>query len=84
MSTPQQLAEQTVRSFVARVKPEAAELTLDTPLFSDEVGLDSMDAAELSATLEDELGADPFAGETMPQTLRDIIDYYGDTATASA
>lgn len=84
MGSTQHLAEQTVRAFVARVKPEAPELTLDTSLFAEEVGLDSMDAAELSATLEDALGADPFAGEVMPQTMRDIIGYFDDAATVDA
>ena len=63
-------------SFVARVKPEAPELELDTPLYADGVGLDSLEAAELSALLEDEVGSDPFTSDEMPQTLRDILAFY--------
>ena len=37
------------------------------------VGLDSLEAAELSALLEDEVGSDPFTSDEMPQTLRDIL-----------
>ena len=76
MGSPQELAEQTVRSFVARVKPETAEFELDTPLYADGVGLDSLEAAELSALLEDEVGSDPFTSDEMPQSLRDIIAFY--------
>jgi acyl carrier protein len=72
----QELAEQTVRGFVARVRPEAPELALDTPLYADGVGLDSLEAAELSALLEDEVGSDPFTADEMPQTLRDILGFY--------
>ena len=78
MGTPHQQAEQVVRGFVARVKPEAAELELDTPLYADGVGLDSLEAAELSALLEDEVGSDPFTSDEMPQTLRDILGFYGE------
>lgn len=76
MGTTQQQAEQAVRAFVARVKPEAAELELDTPLYADGAGLDSLEAAELSAVLEDELGSDPFTADEMPTTLRDILSFY--------
>lgn len=78
MGTPHQQAEQVVRGFVTRVKPEAAELELDTPLYADGVGLDSLEAAELSALLEDEVGSDPFTSDEMPQTLRDILGFYGE------
>ena len=71
-----QQAEQVVREFVARIKPEAPALELDTPLYADGVGLDSMDTAELSARLEDELGSDPFATDELPQTLGDILAFY--------
>ena len=78
MGSTQQQAEQTVRGFVARVKPEAPVLELDTPLYADGVGLDSLEAAELSALLEDEIGSDPFTSDEMPQTLRDILGFYGE------
>lgn len=75
MATSQQ-AEQAVRAFVARVKPDVSGLELDTPLYADGVGLDSLEAAELSAVLEDELGTDPFTADEMPQTMRDILSFY--------
>jgi acyl carrier protein len=37
-----------------------------------------LETAELSATLEDELGTDPFTADEMPQTLRDILAFYAE------
>jgi acyl carrier protein len=71
-----QQAEQAVREFIARVKPDVTEVELDTPLYADGVGLDSLESAELSALLEDELGSDPFTAVEMPQTMRDILAFY--------
>jgi acyl carrier protein len=76
MGTSQQQAEQAVRAFVTRVKPDVSDFDLDTPLYAGGVGLDSLEAAELSAVLEDELGSDPFTADEMPQTLRDILSFY--------
>ncbi|PZS29891.1 MAG: hypothetical protein DLM58_14700 [Pseudonocardiales bacterium] len=71
-------AEQTVRSFVTRVKKKTDDISLDTPLYSDGIGLDSLETAELSAVLEDEHGSDPFSSDIMPQTVGDIVAFYDD------
>jgi acyl carrier protein len=68
-------AEATVRAFVRRVK-HVDDLDLDAPLYADGIGLDSLETAELSATLEDDLGADPYSAGDMPQTARAIIAFY--------
>ena len=53
------------------------EITDATPLYGDGLGLDSLETAELSALLEDELGSDPFsAGGAMPETVGDVIRFY--------
>jgi hypothetical protein len=80
MGTSQQ-AEQVVRGFIASVKPEVSDLELDTPLYADGVGLDSLETAEMSALLEDEMGTDPFTADEMPQTLRDILAFYDSVPT---
>ncbi len=72
----QERVEQVVREFVARVKPDAGEVASEAPLYADGVGLDSLEAAELSAVLEDEFGTDPFQSEVMPETLADIVAFY--------
>lgn len=78
MNTSQAAADRIVRAFVARFKAEHGELTGDTPLFGDGVGLDSLETAELSAVLEDELGTDPYSSGQMPRTLAEILEFYAD------
>ncbi len=64
-----------VSSLLRRMK-KAETVELDTRLFAEGIGLDSLQAAELSVMLEDELGRDPFSDGQMPQTVGEIIDYY--------
>jgi acyl carrier protein len=57
------------------------ELTDDVALYAEGLGLDSLEAAELSAQLEDEFGSDPFsaalqAGDDLPETVGDILAFY--------
>lgn len=82
MGRAQRDVERTVRSFVSRAKRGRA-IELDTPLFAEGIGLDSLETAELSAILEDELGHDPFSEGSMPQTVGEILDYY-ETPAAEA
>jgi acyl carrier protein len=73
----------TVRTIITELlerlqKPYEGELTDQTPLYGDGLGLDSLEAAELSAVLEDDYGSDPFsAGGAMPETVGDIVAFYG-------
>jgi acyl carrier protein len=75
-----QRVEDTLRSFLERMDKDTA-FDRSTPLYADGLGLDSLQTAELSAVLEDELGTDPFSADTMPQTVGDIVDFY-DAAVA--
>lgn len=77
MSTASADIEQTVATFLTRVKKLRDDFTPDMPLYADGVGLDSLETAELSALLEDNHGSDPFSSGTMPQTLREILGFYG-------
>jgi acyl carrier protein len=72
-------AASTVRSFVARVKKRKKGVELDVSLYSEGIGLDSLDVAELSAVLEDEFGKDPFSNGLMPETIGDIVAFYDET-----
>lgn len=59
------------------------ELTDETLLYGDGLGLDSLEAAELSAVLEDDLGSDPFsAGGELPEKVGDILAFYEATSAA--
>lgn len=72
----------TLDSFLHRVGKHR-EFDASTPLYSDGIGLDSLETAELSAVLEDTHGTDPFQSTTMPQTVGDILGFY-DGAAAQA
>ena len=64
-----------ISGFLRRQK-KAEKVELDTRLFGEGIGLDSLQTAELSVMLEDELGRDPFSEGNMPQTVGEIIEYY--------
>lgn len=44
----------------------------------DDLGLDSLELAELSAMLEQEFGRDPFSEGIVPETVGELISFYGD------
>jgi acyl carrier protein len=79
MADPKNDAASTVRSFVARVKKRKKGVELDVSLYSEGIGLDSLDVAELSAVLEDEFGKDPFSNGLMPETIGEIVAFYDET-----
>ena len=81
MSTAPAAIQQTVTGFLTRVKKMRDDFHAEMPLYADGVGLDSLETAELSATLEDAHGTDPFSSGTMPQTLGDILSFYGAVPT---
>lgn len=66
-------------------KAEGVEVTLDSTLHGEDgLGLDSLDTAELSATLEDEFGSDPFAAGLMPETIAEIVAFYASEESVTA
>ncbi len=83
MGTDLGRAQDVIVGFLDRVNKDHGGLTADTPLYGDGLGLDSLEAAELSAVLEDEFGSDPFsAGGEMPETVGDILAFYEATTTS--
>jgi acyl carrier protein len=42
----------------------------------DDLDLDSLELAELSAALEDELGRDPYTEGLVPRTVGELVAYY--------
>jgi acyl carrier protein len=76
-----------ITQFLRTAKKSVDGLADETGLYGDGLGLDSLEAAELSALLEDEFGADPFstalaAGDEMPETVGDVVAFYGVTSSA--
>jgi acyl carrier protein len=83
MGSPRSLAAETINRFLARANKEV-DVTADTSLFADGIGLDSLETAELSSMLEDDLGSDPFSDGIVAQTVGEILDFYSDEPQPSA
>jgi len=83
METRRTLAEQSIRKFLVRANKDA-DAGVDTSLFAEGLGLDSLETAELSALLEDDLGTDPFSVGELPQTIAEILDFYEDPTAVSS
>lgn len=83
MHTDQTDVQRTIRAFLARANKPIDDLHASTRLYADGIGLDSLETAELSATLEDELGTDPFTCGPMPQTIGEIFAFYDSVAAGS-
>jgi len=77
VGAPQDKALEVITTFLQRMGKGRDELTADLSLYGDGLELDSLEAAELSALLEDELGSDPFSTSAeMPETVGDILAFY--------
>ena len=77
MPTDQSKATDVITLFLERSEKTFEPWTNDTSLWGEGLGLDSLEAAELSAMLEDELGTDPFSsGGDIPERVGDILAFY--------
>lgn len=64
-----------VRDLVRRRHGEDRPVEADADLF-DDLELDSLDVAELSAVLEDHRGTDPYSEGTVARTIREVLAFY--------
>jgi acyl carrier protein len=64
-----------LRSVLRRRKDSRSEVTVDADLYGD-LELDSLDVAEFSAVLEDDLGRDPYSEGETPRTVGEVIEFY--------
>jgi hypothetical protein len=76
MSTSPDDVQRTVVDFLTLTAKLPEGFGADTPLYAGGAGLDSLETAELSATLEDVHGSDPYSTGDMPQTLAEIQAFY--------
>ena len=76
MSLDEQIID-IISTIVRRHGLPEVSVALDSALYDDGVGLDSMCVAELSATLEKRLGSDPYTKGELPATVADIVGFYG-------
>jgi len=76
MNEPEAVIFRTLQSLLQRRDDAAVELARDSRLFED-LDLDSLEVAELSAALEDELGRDPFSEGLIANTVGELLAFYG-------
>jgi acyl carrier protein len=66
-----------LRSMLRRKAGAGTAVSVDDDLYGD-LGLDSLDVAEFSAELEDELGRDPYSEGVVPRTVGEVIEFYSE------
>lgn len=64
-----------INALLAARGDDDLEVTTSSGLTLD-LELDSLELAELSATLEDSLGRDPFSEGVVPDTVGELVGYY--------
>ena len=64
-----------IDALVRRRNEEVLDVRPESDLF-DDLLFDSLEVAELSAALEDELGTDPFSAGEAPRHVGEIIAFY--------
>jgi len=72
LTEPQQVVFDTIRMLLER---KDLGTGFDASSVVADLGLQSLDLAELSATLEDELGRDPYSEGVLPRTVGEIVDW---------
>jgi acyl carrier protein len=75
IKTPEATVYETLRELLRARGAGGIEVKQESRLGQD-LGLDSLELAELSAVLEDELGSDPYSDGLVPQTVSDVVAYY--------
>ncbi len=82
MTSDPDMARAVITEFLQRADKGTEGWTDETGLWGDGLGLDSLEAAELSAMLEDEFGSDPFsAGGDLPERVGHIVAFYAAVRT---
>jgi acyl carrier protein len=69
------MIEEAIGVLLARRGAGDVEIDRRSRLSAD-LGLDSLELAELSAVLEDEFGRDPFSEGILPDTVGELADFY--------
>ncbi len=73
---PETTIRETIQTLLERRGAGNCEVTRESKL-SAELGLDSLELAEISAVLEDEFGTDPYSEGIVPETLAQLLAFYG-------
>lgn len=82
IDNPQAKVRAIITDFLIRTEKIVEPWTDDTSLWGGGLGLDSLEAAELSVMLEDAFGTDPFSWDgELPERVGDIIAFYAAVTT---
>jgi len=73
-----------ISSLLERSNKPGVDVTLESQIHGEDLDLDSLESAELSAVLEDEFGSDPFSAGLMPETIAEIVEFYAGAEDAGA
>ena len=65
----------TIQELVKRRGGEAIEVRPESNFLTD-IEMDSLELAELSGVLADELGREPFSDGIFPETVADLVAFY--------
>ena len=69
-----------VETVLKRKGIDDATVEIESQLYEEGLGIDSLAAAELSAMLEKEFGSDPYTSGQLPQTVAHLVEFYADGA----
>lgn len=75
MADAGQVIVDTIRELIERRGEEIPAITAESAMGAD-LDLDSLELAELSAALEDELGRDPYSEGIVPRTVGELQAFY--------
>jgi acyl carrier protein len=75
MANAGQIIVDTIRGLIERRGDVPPEIT-DASAIAADLDLDSLELAELSAALEDELGKDPYSEGIIPVTVGELTGFY--------
>jgi acyl carrier protein len=82
VATDQDKARAVISDFLKSADKGVDGWNETTGLWGEGLELDSLEAAELSALLEDEFGSDPFsAGGDLPENVGDVLAFYAGAST---
>ena len=75
MPDQQAFVIEAIQSLIERRGGDISIVKPETDLY-DDLELDSLEVAELSAMLEDELGTDPYSAGLLPRTVTEVAGFY--------
>jgi acyl carrier protein len=75
MADAERIIAEIIRGLIKRRGGDVPEIEPSAKLSAD-LDLDSLELAELSAALEDEMGRDPYSEGIVPETVGELAAYY--------